>query len=191
MKCKAFPLCPLCPSMFRAAVKLLLCDVRFQQVPSNPAAAEAGPPPQSGAGGGGRRMSGPVTRLGLRPSADLRSSRGSGCEPGRGDPVLAFYPSARGSRGPQRLCSLSPDTSAAAPSPWRSRETTRHTTVRAARVRRIDDPPDLRAFQDRARGDDAGRDIPPTAQSRACAPAPQSQSGAPASRFRTARGTTA
>src|SRR5712691_5184063 len=88
------------------------------------------------------------------------SSRGSGQAWVR-DPVLVFYPGARGSRGPQRLCSLNPDTSAAAPSSWRSRETTRRDTVRAARVRRVDDQTDLRDFQDRAGGDCPGGDISP------------------------------
>jgi hypothetical protein len=39
-------------SMLRAAVKLLLSDVRSQQSLSHPTAAEAGPPPKSGAGVG-------------------------------------------------------------------------------------------------------------------------------------------
>ena len=77
------------------------------------------------------------------------------------DPARVFYPGSRGSRGPRRLCSLSPDRSAAAPSSWRSRETTLHKTVRTARVKRVDDHPNLRDFQDRARGDHSGRDISP------------------------------
>lgn len=111
--------------------------VRSQRVPSNSPAAGAGPP-QRGACIGGRRMRrdrlwGPwphgsvQTPVLLSPHAGLDISLGC-------DPALAFYPGARGSRGPQRLCSLDPDTSAAAPPSSRSRKATLPNTVRAARV---------------------------------------------------------
>ena len=55
-------------------------------------------------------------------------------------------------RGPQRLCSLDPDTSAAVPSLWRSRDGDPTHTVRAARVRRRRSTPRrLRGFHHRAR----------------------------------------
>src|SRR5207247_5210383 len=65
--------------------------------------------------------------------------------------------------GPQRLVSLTPDTNAATPSPWRSLAWSDPThSVRSARER---GDPSLRdwpcPFQDGARGNHAGRDIPP------------------------------
>ena len=47
------------------------------------------------------------------------------------DPARVFYPGSRGSRGPRRLFSPTPDTSAATPSLWRSYGATLHTTVRS------------------------------------------------------------
>lgn len=152
--------------MLRAAVKLLVQrSIIFHRGSRVPAASR--PPtqerPAQAAAGMARGSRACAGRAGLLcptiPFASL--PRGSGDEPWVRAPALVFYPGSRGSRGPQRLCSLNPDTSAAAPSSWRSRETTQHDTVRAARVRRVDDPPDLRDFQDRARGDHVGRDIPP------------------------------
>src|SRR5712691_1653512 len=50
------------------------------------------------------------------------------------DPALVFYPGSRGSRGPQRLFSLTPDTNAATPSPWRSLAWSGPTHYRAQRA---------------------------------------------------------
>ena len=50
------------------------------------------------------------------------------------DPALVFYPGSRGSRGPQRLFSLNPDTNAATPSPWRSLAWSGPTHYRAQRA---------------------------------------------------------
>ena len=61
--------------MFRAAVKLLLSDVRSKQSLSHPPAAEAGPPPKSGAGVGGRRMSVAAWRSGALLFASTRAGR--------------------------------------------------------------------------------------------------------------------
>ena len=55
-------------------------------------------------------------------------------------------------RGPQRLCSLNPDTCAAVPSPWRSRRGDPTRTVRAARVRRADATGATRLSRSRPRG---------------------------------------
>src|SRR6266536_4535704 len=124
--------------------------------PSSPAAAEAGPPPKSGAGVGGRRMSVSVARL----SAGLRfsSSRGSGCEPWVGDPALAFYPGTRAIARPPETMQSQSRHDAATPPLWRSLERPCAIPCCSARER-IE--PSLRDFQDRARGDDPRRDVPP------------------------------
>src|SRR5712691_9508921 len=117
--------------------------LRSQRRPSNPPAAEAGPPPKSGAGVGGRRMSVNACGWAARPSRHPGSQRPSAAllSPHAGlgqawvrDPALVFYPGSRGSRGPQRLFSLTPDTNAATPSPWRSLAWSGPTHYRAQRA---------------------------------------------------------
>ena len=148
------------PSMFRAAVKLIAINECSSVLAAEQTAHPIGGPRRRPTL---TRISARATRAGVHacrrcPSS---SSRASGCASWVCAPsprLLSEH--ARLSRGPLRLCSLNPDTSAAVPvSVSVARARPGRTPYRAARVRRVSDR--LRGFQHRTRGNHAGGRIPP------------------------------